>query len=64
MSIDIEIYYATNGAGRAAVEAQSRILFSPREGFDADKIAALENDLGPYITARLNDALKKGGAEC
>lgn len=63
MSIEIELRHAVDFHGTNSVNARATILYSPREGFDADKIAALENDLGPYITARLNDALKKGGAE-
>lgn len=63
MSIEIELHHAVDFHGTISVNAGATILYSPREGFDADKIAALENDLGPYITARLNDALKKGGAE-
>ena len=45
-----------------AVEAEAIILFSPREGFNADELAALEKDLGMIVTERLNAALKKGGA--
>lgn len=63
MNIDIEIHKARTGAGETvAVEAEAIILFSPKEGFNADELAALEKDLGTIVTERLNAALKKGGA--
>ena len=63
MTIDIALYYATpNGGRKCAVDAVATILSSPREGFDADKLAALEQDLGLFIGKRLNDALKNGDA--
>ena len=63
MSIDLDIYRGIDANGAAcAIDVQATILFSPREGYNADKIAALEHDLGPFIAARLTDALKKGGA--
>ena len=61
MNINIDLRYGSDGHGVIAVDAQAFILFSPREGFDAEKIGELERDLGPYITTRLNAALKKGG---
>ena len=63
MNIYIELYDARDAHGVFAVDAQAVITFSPREGFDAEKIGELERDLGPYITTRLNAALKKGGEE-
>lgn len=63
MNICIEIYDARDAHGIVAVDAQAVVTFSPREGFDAEKIGELERDLGPYITTRLNAALKKGGEE-
>ena len=61
MSIDISLAPVHDCRGRvAAVHCEAMILFSPREGFDADKLAALERDLGEYVGARLNDALRKG----
>lgn len=64
MNIDIEIHKAYTGAGETvAVEAEAIIQFSPREGFNADELAALEKDLGMIVTERLNAALKKGGAK-
>ena len=63
MNICIEIYDARDAHGIVAVDAQAVVTFSPREGFDAEKIGELERDLGPYISKRLNDALKKGGAK-
>lgn len=63
MNIYIDLNYANDAHGVVAVDAQAVVTFSPREGFDAEKIGELERDLGPYITTRLNAALKKGGAE-
>ena len=63
MNIDIEIHKVYTGMGKTvAVEAEAIILFSPKEGFNADELAALEKDLGMIVTERLNAALKKGGA--
>jgi len=63
MSIDIEIHKVRSCTGETvAVEAEAIILFSPKEGFNADELAALEKDLGKIVTERLNAALKKGGA--
>ncbi|MBR4616262.1 MAG: hypothetical protein IKO55_11705 [Kiritimatiellae bacterium] len=63
MNIYIDLYDARDAHGVVAVDAQAVVTFSPREGFDAEKIGELERDLGPYITTRLNAALKKGGAK-
>lgn len=63
MNIYIDLNYANDAHGVFAVDAQAVVTFSPREGFDAEKIGELERDLGPYITTRLNAALKKGGEE-
>ena len=64
MTIDIEVVKIFTGSGEcAAVDAQAIIMFSPREGFDADKIEALERDLGKFVGERLNNALKKGGTK-
>ena len=64
MNIDIEIHKVYTGVGETvAVEAEAIIQFSPREGFNADELAALEKDLGMIVTERLNAALKKGGAK-
>ncbi len=63
MNICIEIYDARDAHSIVAVDAQAVIMFSPREGFDAEKIGELERDLGQFVTTRLNDALKKGGAK-
>ena len=63
MNIDILIYEVTDGAGRVSlVDVKSTITYSPREGFDPDKIACLERDVGLFIQHRLNDAIGKGGA--
>jgi hypothetical protein len=63
MNIIIDLYCANDAHGVIAVNAQAVVTFSPREGFDAEKIGELERDLGPYISERLNDALKRGGAK-
>lgn len=63
MNIDIDLKCAYDVHGVVAIDAQAVVMFSPREGFDAEKIGELERDLGPYISKRLNDALKRGGAE-
>jgi hypothetical protein len=63
VNIYIDLNYANDAHGVVAVDAQAVVTFSPREGFDAEKIGELERDLGPYITTRLNAALKKGGEE-
>ena len=43
------------------VRAHPRVSIScsPKEGFDFDKIAALEEDLADMLRERLNDALAK-----
>ncbi len=61
MNIYIDLNYASDAHGICAIDAQAVVTFSPREGFDAEKIGELERDLGPYITQRLNAARKKGG---
>lgn len=63
MNIYIDLHYANDAHGVVAVDAQAVITISPREGFDAEKIGELERDLGPYITTRLKDALKRGGTK-
>jgi hypothetical protein len=63
MNIYIDLNYANDAHGVVAVDAKAIVTFSPREGFGAEKIGELERDLGPYISKRLNDALKKGGAK-
>ena len=63
MTIDLDFRYATASGNLCAVDVEATIRFSPREGWDAEKIGELERDLGPYISKRLNDALKKGGAK-
>ena len=63
MNIYTDLNYANDAHSVVAVDAQAVVTVSPREGFDAEKIGELERDLGPYITTRLNAALKKGGEE-
>ena len=61
MRIYFDITEATNHKGEiVAVDAKAIIEHSPREGFDNDKLGALERDLGTFVGERLNDALKKG----
>ena len=62
MNIYIDLNYTNDAHGVVAVDAQAVVTFSPREGFDAEKIGELERDRGQFVTTRLNDALKKGGA--
>lgn len=64
MSICVDIYNSVDAYGATCcVDARATIQFSPREGYDAEKIGELERDLGPYIATRLNAALKRGGAK-
>ena len=63
MNIYIDLNYESDAHGVYAIDAQAVVTFSPREGFDAEKIGELERDLGQFVTTRLNDALKKGGAK-
>ena len=64
MNIYIDLHCANDAHGICAIDAQAVITFSPREGFDAEKIGELERDLGQFVTTRLNDALKKDGDHC
>ena len=60
MNIEIIVYQVIDGTGRTLnVDAKAEIAYSPREGYNADKIAALERDLGSFIYTRLKAALKK-----
>lgn len=64
MTIDIDIYHVLDARGCvSSVDVRSTILYSPREGFDPDKIENLERDIGLFIQGRLNAAIKKGCAE-
>jgi len=64
MSIDIYLHESRTSSGQmAAVCAEARILHSPREGFDNEKLGALERDLSVFLTDRINAAIKRGGAE-
>ena len=64
MIISIYPHQTTDHKGKVVgVYIRASVEFSPREGYDAEKIAELERDLGPYIETRLWDALKKGGEE-
>jgi hypothetical protein len=63
MDIDIAIREMTDAAGRVcSVDVKSTIMYSPREGFNADKIAGLERDIGLFVKERLNSAIERGGA--
>lgn len=62
MTIDIHLHECLDAYRRvAAVDVAVVITHSPREGYDNDKLGELERDLGPYISKRLNAAIKKGG---
>ncbi len=64
MSIDLDVYNSVDAYGAVCcVDVRATISLSPREGFDVEKIGELERDLGPYISKRLNDALKRGGTK-
>lgn len=61
MIISIYPQQTTDNNGKVVgVYIQASVEFSPREGYDVEKIAELERDLGQYIETRLLDALKKG----
>jgi len=63
MNIILDTFQQKDHAGRiACLQVSVAIEHSPREGFDNDAVAALERDLGEYITSRLNAALEKGRA--
>ena len=57
MTISIEIYEAHGSHGVSAADAKAHIEFSPSDGYDCEKLAALERDLGQFVTQRLNDAI-------
>lgn len=60
MLIEIEILEVKDARGESSdVSVKSHIVFSPNEGYDAEKLAVLERELGPYIEDRLIDALRK-----
>ena len=59
MNICIDIHYAIDPFGVAALHADATITHSPKEGFDNEKIGKLEEDLSTIVTERLNDAIKK-----
>ena len=64
MTISIDLYEVRDGSGRVcAADARATILYSPREGYSAIELAALESDLGGFINERLRDAMKEGGAK-
>jgi hypothetical protein len=61
MTLSVDIYQMKDVRGITfSVGAQARIEFSPSEGFDADKLAALERDLSQFVEDRLNGALTIG----
>ena len=60
MNIYVDVYEMRNEHEVLEVGAKARMEFSPTDGYDADKIAAFERDLGYFVETRLNDALKKG----
>lgn len=63
MEIYIQQYESRNPYGRiACVQVETRITHSPSEGFDNEKLGQLETDLADFLTKRINDAIKRGGA--
>ena len=63
MSVEVNVVqmHDTNTGRCLGVDARAYITFSPREGFDAAKLAAFEAELTELCKKRLNDALRKGG---
>lgn len=61
MNIDITIHAVKDAHGICAIHPEATIWFSPKEGFDADKLRRTEEDLTAMLTSRLNDALGLGG---
>ena len=63
MEIYIQQYESRDTYGRiACVQVETRITHSPSEGFDNEKLGQLETDLADFLTKRINDAIKRGGA--
>ena len=58
MTLSVDIYQMKDVRGiTLSVAAKALVEFSPSEGFDADKLAALERDLSQFVEDRLNGAL-------
>lgn len=63
MDIYIQQYASRDPYGRIVrVQVETRITHSPSEGFDNEKLGQLETDLADFLTKRINDAIKRGGA--
>ena len=63
MEIYIQQYESRDPYGRlACVQVKTQITHSPSEGFDNEKLGQLETDLADFLTKRINDAIKRGGA--
>lgn len=61
MNLYVDIYQMKDARGiTSSVSAKALVEFSPSEGFDADKLAALERDLSQFVEDRLNGALTFG----
>ena len=60
MHIDITIHTFKDAYGVCALSPEATIWFSPKEGFDAEKLRRTEEDLTAMLTSRLNDALGRG----
>lgn len=64
MMIDIRLTTCCTRQGNiVSVDADVMITHSPREGFDNEKLGALEKELSALVGKRLTDAIKnRGGA--
>ena len=63
MNISVYVYQTSDHHGRTcAVDVRAVVEHSPREGFDNEKLGQLETDLADFLTKRINDAIKRGGA--
>ena len=64
MSVDIDVVqmHDTISGKCVAVNATARVTYSPREGFNAEKLASFEKELTDLCKRRLEDALEGGAA--
>lgn len=62
MCVDVSFHEVYDARGKlAAVATEVRMLLSPSEGLDANKLETLEEDAGRFFDERLNAAIKRGG---
>ncbi len=62
MCIDISLHEVLDSRGKlVAVASRVRMLISPSEGLDANKLETFEDDMKRFVDERLNAAIKKGG---